>query len=239
MRSRHSCPEGVGFPVPLNPDQARRVYDRIGRLQDWQAFYEDATTDQLLAFAELRGGQRIFEFGLGTGRLAERMLQTQPTSVTYRGVDLSPVMINLATNRLTAWTGRADAILVDGSLPLPAADTSADRVVSTFVFDLLDADYARAVLEDLRRILTPDGLLCLASLARGDGFFERIVSRTWTSLWRAAPQLTGGCRPIDVSAVLGRDWQIQRRTRVHRWGLVTEVVVAAPIEANDPDKSRL
>ncbi len=214
--------------MPLTPDQARRVYDRIGRAQDWQAFYEDVTTDRLLTAAALGGEQRIFEFGCGTGRLAQRLLRTLPASVTYRGVDLSPVMINLATNRLTAWVDRADTVLVDGSLPLPADDACADRVVSTFVFDLLDSDYARAVLDDLRRILTPDGLLCLASLTHGDGFLERVVSRTWTGLWRAAPQLTGGCRPITVSAALGRNWQIQHQARVHRWGLVTEVVVAAP-----------
>ena len=198
-------------------------------MQDWQAFYEDATTDRLLTAAALGGEQRIFEFGCGTGRLAQRLLRTLPASVTYRGVDLSPVMINLATQRLAAWTDRAEAVLVDGSLPLPAADASADRIVSTFVFDLLGKDDARAVLDELRRILTPDGLLCLASLTHGEGFLERVVSRTWTGLWRVAPQVTGGCRPITVSAVLGRDWQIKRHARVHRWGLVTEVVIAAPI----------
>ena len=34
-----------GTPVALTLNQARSVYDRIGRVQDWQAFYEDATTD--------------------------------------------------------------------------------------------------------------------------------------------------------------------------------------------------
>jgi len=137
-------------------------------------------------------------------------------------------MINLATRRLAAWAQRATVVLVDGSLPLPADDGCADRVLSTFVFDLLDADYARAVLHDLRRILTPNGLLCLASLTHGDRLLERALSGTWTRLWRMAPQLLGGCRPIDVSALLGHDWQVQHHSRVHRWGLVTDVVTAAP-----------
>jgi ubiquinone/menaquinone biosynthesis C-methylase UbiE len=164
--------------MALSLNQARSVYNRIGRIQDWQAFYEDATTNRLVANAELAGEQTIFEFGCGTGRLAARLLGALPTSVTYLGVDVSPVMINLAARRLTAWAGRAEAVLVDGSLPLPANDGIADRVFSTFVFDLLDADYARAVLGDLRRILTPDGRLCLASLTSGDRPLERVVSRT-------------------------------------------------------------
>ncbi len=214
--------------MALTLNQARSVYDRIGRVQDWQAFYEDATTDRLVANAALAGDQTILEFGCGTGRLAARLLGTLPRSVTYLGIDISPVMINLATSRLAPWAERAKAVLVDGTVPLPADDGFADRVLSAFVFDLLDADYARAVLDDLRRILTSDGLLCLASLTHGDRLLEQAVSRTWTGLWRVAPQLVGGCRPISVSALLTRDWQVQHHSRVHRWGLVTDVVIATP-----------
>ena len=135
--------------MALTVNQARSVYDRIGRVQDWQAFYEDATINRLVANAALAGDQTIFEFGCGTGRLAANLLGTLPPSVNYVGVDISPVMINLATNRLAAWAERAKVVLVDGSLPLPADDGFADRVLSTFVFDLLDEAYARAVLDDL------------------------------------------------------------------------------------------
>ena len=119
-------------------------------------------------------------------------------------------------------------VLVDGSLPLPADDGFADRVLSTFVFDLLDEAYARTVLDDLRRILTPDGRLCLASLAHGERPLERAVARTWTSLWNVAPQLLGGCRPVSLSAQLDRGWKIKHHSRVHRLGLVMDVVIAAP-----------
>jgi ubiquinone/menaquinone biosynthesis C-methylase UbiE len=214
--------------VALTLNQARSVYDRIGRVQDWQAFYEDATINRLVADADLAGDQTIFEFGCGTGRLAARLLEELPPSVNYLGVDISPVMINLATRRLAAWPERAKAVLVDGSLPLPADDGFADRVLSTFVFDLLDEAYAEAALDDLRRILAPDGRLCLAGLTHGERPLERAMSRAWTGLWRVAPQVLGGCRPISVSALLERGWTIEHHSRVHRFGLVMEVVIAAP-----------
>lgn len=219
--------------MALTLKQARSVYDRIGRFQDWQAFYEDATADRLLDHAELAADQTIFEFGCGTGRLGARLMRELPKSVNYLGVDLSPVMIDLATNRLTPWAERAEVVLVDGSLPLPADGGFADRVLSTFVFDLLDTDYARAVLNDLRRILAPGGRLCLASLTHGDGRIERAVSHAWSGLWNFAPQLVGGCRPITVGSLLGSAWQIQHHSHVHQWGLVTEVVIAVPSDHLD------
>ncbi len=213
--------------MALTVDQARSVYNRIGRIQDWQAFYEDEATNRLVANASMTGGQTIFEFGCGTGRLAAHILRALPASVTYVGVDVSPVMVNLATRRLAAWPGRAKAVLVDGSLPLPADDGSADRVLSTFVFDLLDKDYALAVLADLRRILAPDGLLCLAGLTYGDRPLERAVSQTWTGLWRVAPYILGGCRPIAMGALLDRNWKVEHHSHVHRFGLVLEVLLAS------------
>jgi SAM-dependent methyltransferase len=83
--------------MALTLNQARWVYDRIGRIQDWQGFYEDATINRLVANAALARDQTIFEFGCGTGRLAARLLGALPPSVNYLGVDISPVMINLAT----------------------------------------------------------------------------------------------------------------------------------------------
>ena len=117
--------------MALTLNQARSVYDRIGRVQDWQAFYEDATINRLVAEAAFTGDQTIFEFGCGTGRLAARLLAALPSSVNYLGVDISPVMINLATSRLAAWTERAKVVLVDGSLPLPDDDGFAGRVLPT------------------------------------------------------------------------------------------------------------
>lgn len=214
--------------MALTLNQARRVYDRIGRVQDWQAFYEDATINRLVAESDLAGDQTIFEFGCGTGRLAANLLAALPPSVNYLGVDISPVMVNLATSRLAPWAEREKVVLVDGSLPLPADDGFADRVLSTFVFDLLDDAYARAVVDDLRRILAPDGRLCLASLTHGERLLERGLCRAWTGIWRIAPQVLGGCRPISTTALLAHDWNIEHHSRVHRWGLVMDVVIAAP-----------
>lgn len=90
--------------MALTLNQAHWVYDRIGRVQDWQAFYEDATINRLVATADLAGDQTIFEFGCSTGRWAANLLAALPSSVNYLGVDISPVMVDLATSRRSAAT---------------------------------------------------------------------------------------------------------------------------------------
>jgi ubiquinone/menaquinone biosynthesis C-methylase UbiE len=216
--------------MALKAAQARAVYDRIGRVQDWQ-FYEDRATARLLADCAPQTARSVFEFGCGTGRLAARMLELLPPTARYLGVDVSPVMVALATSRLAAWGDRARVRLVDGSMPLPAESNSADRIVCTYVFDLLDDDDVVAVLGEFGRILTPDGSLCLLSLRPGITRFERLVSGLWTLVWRRVPQLLGGCRPIRLDQVLGQRWAIRHQRVVHSWGLVSEVVVAAPVHS--------
>ncbi|MFZ0831628.1 MAG: class I SAM-dependent methyltransferase, partial [Mycobacterium sp.] len=143
-------------------------------------------------------------------------------------VDVSPVMVALTTKRLAAWGDRAQVRLVDGSLPVPVDTNTADRIVSAYVFDLLDDSDIVAVLDDFERILTDEGLVCLVSLRPGITGFERVISGLWTMVWRRAPQLLGGCRPIQLDQLLDQRWTVRHRRVVHAWGLVSEVVVAAP-----------
>lgn len=156
-----------------------------------------------------------------------------PESVHYLGVDLSPVMINLAANRLSPWVERAEVVLVDGSLPLPANDGFADCVLSTFVFDLLDADYARAVLDDLRRILTPvAGSAWLASRMVTGGWKGPYLKRG-TGCGTLRRNWLEGVAPSLLGPLLGSAWQIQHHSQVHQWGLVTDVVIAVPSDRPD------
>ena len=70
----------------LSHDEARLAYDRIGTIQDSQAFYEDRATNLLLRHADFESSEAVFEFGCGTGRFALRLLDDYlpPTSASSR-----------------------------------------------------------------------------------------------------------------------------------------------------------
>jgi ubiquinone/menaquinone biosynthesis C-methylase UbiE len=215
------------MPV-LSRDEARRVYDRIGALQDTQAFYEDRATAILLEHGRFGIAQRVFEFGCGTGRFARRLLsQHLPASARYRGVDLSPGMVALAERRLAPFGPRAEVLLTDGSPPTAERTSSCDRFASNFVLDLLSQEDIAAVLREAHRMLEPGGLLCLASLSTGRGRLARMAARGWARVHALRPALVGGCRPLDLlSWVPAEPWSIRHHAHVVPFGVPTEVVVA-------------
>lgn len=56
----------------LNHDQARAVYDCIGRLQETQSWYEDDAVDVLFGRGHFECARSVVELGSGTGRHAAR-----------------------------------------------------------------------------------------------------------------------------------------------------------------------
>ncbi len=211
-----------------NRQAIRRYYDRIGRGQDTQAFYEDPATERLLEHGDWGRAYAVVELGCGTGRFAEKLLRGRlPPAASYRGFDLSRRMVDLATARLQPWAGRATAQQTNGEPPLPVGDGAGDRFVATYVLDLMTGDEAQHWLAEARRVLAPGGLLCLVSITQGTGRLSRFVSDTWTRIWRRRPTLVGGCRPIELLDLLrGEDWAVAKREVVTAWAVASEVVVA-------------
>lgn len=212
----------------LSRDEARRVYDRIGALQDSQGFYEDRATDLLLRHGAFDRAHRVFEFGCGTGRLARRLFDEHlPADARYRGVDLSPTMVRLATERLAPYAPRAAVLLGDGAPPTTEPAGSCDRFLSTYVLDLLSEDDIEKVLREAHRMLEVGGLLCLTSLSTGAGPASRTVARVWAALHRWRPSLVGGCRPLDLAERLAPPaWQLRHQATVTPFAIPSEVVVA-------------
>jgi ubiquinone/menaquinone biosynthesis C-methylase UbiE len=216
----------------LSHDEARRFYDRFGSKQDLQRLYEDPAIGVLLRHGGFEHATAVAEFGCGTGRLAERLLSRQlAAQATYVGLDVSETMVRLARTRLEPWGERARVVLSDGSPRLPLSDASADRLVSTYVLDLLGEDDIRAVLSEARRVLIPSGRLCLASLSFGRAPLSRLVCGLWTRVHALRPQLVGGCRPLHLAPLLRAGWRLLHDSTVCTLGLCTEVVVAAPADA--------
>lgn len=214
----------------LTPDQAKAFYDRFGSKQDAQSFYEDGALDDLVNHSQFNRAQSVFEIGCGTGRLAFRLLSGYlPSSASYFGIDSSETMTRLATQRLAPFSERARAVLSDGSMHFPLPDHSLDRVVSTYVLDLLSEQDIRHVLAETYRLLRPGGKLCLVSLTDGATLVSRIVSGLWSTAFRLRPSLVGGCRPICLESYLqAQQWSIDYHNVVAQLGIASEVLVATP-----------
>ncbi len=212
----------------LSREAARRVYDRIGSFQDRQGFYEDRAVEALMRHGIFLAARSVFELGCGTGRLARRLLEeVLPPDAHYRGVDLSPVMVRLAEERLAPWAGRAEVALCDGAPPAGEPAEAYDRFLSTYVFDLLPEEEVRAMLREAHRMLVPGGLLCLAGLSPGRTPLSRVVARAWGWIQSMQPAWVGGCRPLALLPFLDpAAWEIVHHDVVVAFAVPSEVVVA-------------
>ncbi|MCG6933476.1 MAG: class I SAM-dependent methyltransferase [Gallionella sp.] len=216
--------------MALTHDQARAFYDRFGKKQDAQSFYEDAALDDLIAHASFGQANAVFELGCGTGRFALRLLEKHlPASATYLGIDLSQTMIDLAQQRLAPYRDRAKAVLSDGALHFDVPDHSVDRVVSTYVMDLLSENDIREAIAEAHRILMPGGKLCLVGLAPGLTFSSHIVSALWSGIYSMNANLVGGCRPVQLDPFFDyKKWTIDYRHVVTQFGVPSAVHIATP-----------
>lgn len=212
----------------LSTSEARDYYDRFGSKQDSQGFYEDPALDILIAHSDFHQAENIFEFGCGTGRLAARLLADHcAPSAMYVGCDISPVMIGHARRRLETYGKRARVVLSDGVVRFPIVDHSVDRIVSSYVLDLLaEADILK-VFDEARRTLAPQGRLCLVSLSKkGINIRSAVISRLWAAAFKLRPVLVGGCRPINLDLFVNtQQWRFIHRQVVAPYGVPSEVLV--------------
>lgn len=217
----------------LTHSQAQSFYDRFGKRQDAQAFYEDAALDDLIAHAAFEQAEKLFELGCGTGRLAFRLLTKHLTpSASYLGIDVSQTMIDIAEQRISSYEERAKVARSDGSIRFPIPDHSVDRVVSTYVFDLLSKPDICQAISEARRVLIQSGTICLVSLTHGVTIASRIVVALWSAVYRLHAPLVGGCRPIRLDAFFNQQsWSVDYRKVVTQFGVPSEVLIASPKSA--------
>ncbi len=134
---------------PFGPEDAKRFYDRFGKVQDAQ-IYEWTASNRLVTVCDFEHAATVFERGCGTGWLVARLLDERFAEHTrYAGVDVSSTMI--VTRRLAHWDKHATVSHVGGTRRSLYADATFDRFVATYVLDLLsDATIANVLREPSR-----------------------------------------------------------------------------------------
>ena len=117
----------------------------------FNAYYE---RPEMIRLAGDVAGLEILDAGCGSGPLAAAL---RAKGAVVSGFDLSPVMVELARQRLGA---DADVRVADLGGPLPYPDDRFDLVVASLALHYVE-DWASALAE-LRRVLKPGGRLTVS-----------------------------------------------------------------------------
>ncbi len=191
-------------------------------LYDWiMGFYERGSNRAALSGPILERVHRIIDVGVGTGYLLRQIVLKTTTEQRVTAIDLSSQMLENAKTCLAKHDllyARVNFVQSD-CIKLPYCDEFFDLYVSSYLFDLLSEEELVFAINEMERILVPDGHAILVTmtteldnLSLPIKWFYKIMNELyclgyyqgrWNPVWRFlfagyAPH----CRPIALDKYL-------------------------------------
>ena len=226
MKTKNQSQAPGILPVPRIKGEAKRTYDRISRYYDYLAEpFERKYAERALEHLSIGKGETVLEIGFGTGHCLKRIAESVgPKGKTY-GIDISTGMMEITKKRLEK-AGLEDRVklLCGDAASLPFDDSTFNAVFMSFTLELFDTPEIPKVLEQIKRVLKPDGRLAVVSISKENG--ESIFLRLYEWTHNKWPKYVD-CRPIYVEqSLLDAGYQIKSKERVKIFRLPAEIIVA-------------
>jgi ubiquinone/menaquinone biosynthesis C-methylase UbiE len=191
-------------------DHAARVYDWLAPMMTLGL--ESRIHRRVISCLAMDRPMTVLDVGCGTGsltlRIAERM---PPGDAQVVGIDAAERMIAVARRKAGAARVRFEAALAE-DLPFPPA--SFDRVVCSFFFHHLDARLKARAIDEMHRVLRPNGRAVILDVDVPYNVFGRLCAYAGYLLFRQ-PQIKenidGQLRRAVASSGFRGSWRIVSR----------------------------
>jgi len=154
-------PMEIETKVSEQYDYLAEIYDRR-----WHS-YVTKTLILLKEYLNLSGNEVILDVACGTGEL-ERMLVNDHPNLQITGVDISAKMLDVARSKFPS-SDRLQFLKASVN-SLPFKDSSFDIVVTASAFHYFD--YPTNALNEMRRVLKPNGKLIVMDWCRDFWFCQ-------------------------------------------------------------------
>lgn len=198
----------------------------------WSSLTESNSLRKTYDFCGIEDGMTVLEAGVGTGRFLEWLVQANPGGQNI-GIDLSSGMITQASRHLQDTKSDSYYLIQADVTELPVRKRSCDRIVSTFVFDLLPEETHIPILSQMYTMLKADGKLVLATMTTTG----HLTHQAWRWFAHTFPSLFTYCRPIDIKPALqDANYTIERNEVISQNTFPSEVILArkaAHIDVNE------
>jgi demethylmenaquinone methyltransferase/2-methoxy-6-polyprenyl-1,4-benzoquinol methylase len=219
--------------VPATLEEIKRSYARISKLYPiFEGRFEKGLRKRGLQLLAVQKGEQVLEVGFGTGyALVEIAKSVGETGKAY-GIDLTPEMVELATERLKKATLLNRVELHQGdarNMPYEANMFHAAYMAETL--ELFDTPDIPIVLQEIKRVLKPVGRLGVVSLSKEGRENSRFL-RFYEWVHQRIPKYAS-CRPIYVEqSIKEAGYEIVKREELLLWRLAPiKIVVAKPVQA--------
>ncbi len=179
-----------------DPELIQQLYSRVVWIYDiWSRLTEEKALRTILKWASIQDGHSILDAGVGTGRLFSRITSQNKTGRNV-GLDLSEAMLKKTRNKCGKHKNvqllQADITNLSGNLG------TFDRIISSYVLDLLPENQYASILSQFRSMLQPKGKLIIAYMEAGD----KPSHKFWGWVAETFPRLMTHCRPIHLETFL-------------------------------------
>lgn len=184
--------------------EATHTTEKVRKYYAWRASNYDAGASfevehhaEALRLAAVRAGQHVLDVACGTGRGTVGLAQAVGQAGKVDALDLSEAMLAQAKAKLEKLGLIHQVELRQGNAQeLPYPDETFDLVYNGYMFDLIPLDVFMPILEEMARVLKPDGKLVLVNMSKPDErktFYEKIYEKGWAIM---------PCRPVLMSSYL-------------------------------------
>ncbi len=226
MKNKDTSKASDVLSVPRTKEEAKRLYDRISRIYDLFTWaFEQKYANMALSHLSIKEDETALEIGFGTGHCLKSIAKSVGQRGRAYGIDISTGMFE-ATKRRLEKAGLMDRVeLYRGdAAALPYDDNIFDAVFMSFTLELFDTPEIPKVLNEIKRVLKPNGRLGVASMSRDNG--QTAMLRLYEWVHRRWPKYVD-CRPIYLKVSLrNAGYKIRKKEKVKLLGLPSEIVVA-------------
>ena len=205
--------------------KAKESYDKISRFYDYFAgVFEKKYRNMALERLNIERGEIVLEIGFGTGHCLKQMAESIGENGKVYGIDISSGMLEVSKKRLeeAGLLNRVELFCGD-VLKMPCEGNKFDAVFMSFTLELFDTPEIPKVLNEIKRVLKPNGRLAVVSMSKEDG--DSILLRLYEWTHKKFPQYVD-CRPIYLEkSIKDAGFKIEYRKKVKLFGLPGAVVI--------------
>jgi len=227
MKQENESQVSAILPVPRSKEEAKQLYDRLSRFYDClTGAFERKYTEMALERLSIQEGEVALEIGFGTGYCLERIAQSVGQTGKAYGIDISSGMLELTKRKLEKTKLRDRVELYCGdAVNLPYDDDTFDVAFMSFTLELFDTPEIPRVLEEVRRVLRPEGRLGVVSLSKENGSSALLRLYEWAH--KKWPKYID-CRPIYAEkSLIDAGYEIRSKQKARLAGLPGEIIIAS------------